>query len=148
MKTIVIYASVHHGNTEKISKVISETLNCKMVKAETVDVTTLKDYDLIGFGSGIYAGKFHKNIVKLIDTLPNNFGKKAFVYSTSGQGKTNYNSSIRSKLQEKALEIVGEFACKGFNTFGPLKLFGGINKGRPNSDDVQAAKIFAQKLIK
>lgn len=148
MKTLIIYSSVHHGNTEKIAKVIAETLNCKMLKVETVDVDTLKNYDLIGFGSGIYSGKFHKSMLELIDILPNKIEKKAFIYSTSGQGKFNYNNPIKSKLEGKAFEIVGEFACKGFDTFGPFKLIGGIAKGRPNSDDLQAAKTFAQKLIK
>lgn len=148
MKTLIVYSSVHHGNTEKIAKVIAETLNSEMLKAETVDVETLKNYDLIGFGSGVYAGKFHKSMLKLIDTLPNNLGKKAFVFSTSGQGKVDYNNNIKSKLKEKAFEIVGNFACKGFDTFGPFKLIGGISKGRPNSDDLQAAKTFAEKLIK
>lgn len=150
MKTLIIYASVHHGNTEKITKVIAETLNCKMLKAETVDVDTLKNYDLIGFGSGIFSGKFkfHKSIIELIDSLPKQFAKKAFIYSTSGQGNVSYNNPIKSKLEEKGFEIIEMFACKGFNTAGPLKLIGGIAKDRPNSDDMQAAKTFAQKILK
>lgn len=149
MKILTVYASVHHGNTEKVTKVIAETLNCKMLKAENIEVDTLKDYDLIGFGSGIFTGKFkfHKSMIKLIDSLPNQLGKKAFIYSTSGQGNVNYNNPIKSKLEEKGFEIIGMFACKGFNTAGPLKLVGGIAKERPNSDDLQAAKTFAQKII-
>ena len=149
LKILTVYASVHHGNTEKVTKVIAETLNCKMLKAENIEVDTLKDYDLIGFGSGIFTGKFkfHKSMIKLIDSLPNQLGKKAFIYSTSGQGNVNYNNPIKSKLEEKGFEIIGMFACKGFNTAGPLKLVGGIAKERPNSDDLQAAKTFAQKII-
>ena len=146
MKTLIIYSSVHHGNTEKVAKMIAETLKCEMLKAETVDVDTLKNYSLIGFGSGIYAGKFHKSMIKLIDALPNELGKKAFVFSTSGQGKAGYNNSIKSKLEEKSFTIAGDFACKGFDTFGPFKFIGGLGKGRPNDDDLQAAKVFAQKL--
>ena len=150
LKILTIYASVHHGNTEKITKVIAETLNCKMLKADNIEVDTLKDYDLIGFGSGIFTGKFkfHKSMIELIDSLPNQLGKKAFIYSTSGQGNVSYNNPIKSKLEEKGFEIIGMFACKGFNTAGPLKLVGGIAKDRPNSDDLQAAKTFAQNIIK
>lgn len=146
MKTLIIYSSVHHGNTEKVAKVIAETLKCEMLKAETVDMDTIKNYSLIGFGSGIYAGKFHKSILKLINELPNKLGKKAFVFSTSGQGKASYNNAIKSKLEEKSFTIAGDFACKGFDTFGPFKFIGGLGKGRPNSDDLQAAKVFARKL--
>ena len=149
LRTLIIYTSVHHGNTEKITKVIAETLNCKMLKAETVEVDTLKDYDLIGFGSGIFTGKFkfHKSMIQLIDSLPKQLAKKAFIYSTSGQGNVSYNNPIKSKLEEKGFEIIGMFACKGFNTAGPLNLIGGIAKERPNNDDFQAAKTFAQSLI-
>jgi flavodoxin len=41
---------------------------------------------------------------------------------------------------------VGEFGCAGFNTNKFLKYFGGINKGRPNSEDLKHAEEFALKL--
>ncbi len=150
MKTLIIYQSVHHGNTEKVTKVIAETLNGQMLKPEAVELDKLKDYDLIGFGSGIFPGKFkfHKSVIELVDSLPQQLGKKAFIYSTSGQGNVSYNNPMKSKLKEKGFEIIGEFASKGFNTAGPLKLIGGIAKDRPNSDDLQEAKSFAHELIK
>jgi hypothetical protein len=46
----------------------------------------------------------------------------------------------------KGFTIIGEFSCKGFNTFGPLKLVGGINKGRPNESDLNKAENFARCL--
>jgi flavodoxin len=42
--------------------------------------------------------------------------------------------------------VVDEFNCKGFNTNSFLKLFGGINKGRPNDEDLRKAAEFASKL--
>ena len=42
--------------------------------------------------------------------------------------------------------IVGEFACKGFNKNSFMKYFGGMNKGRPNAEDLKHAEEFAQKL--
>ena len=61
MKTAIVYASVHHGNTEKVVKAIVE----KHPEVELIDATKsgLKDlasYDLIGFASGIFYGKLHK----------------------------------------------------------------------------------------
>lgn len=148
MKTLIIYTSVHHGNTEKIGKVMAEVLNADLVKISDVNVNSLKDYDLIGFGSGIYYGKWHKSIIEVIDKLPTISNKKTFVFSTSGQGKDKYNNSIEQNLKEKGFEIVGSFVCKGYDTFGPFKLIGGIAKNRPNNDDFENAKDFAQKLIK
>ena len=55
MKTAIVYASVHHKNTEKLVKAIAE----KHPEVELIDATKtiLKDlasYDLIGFASGIF----------------------------------------------------------------------------------------------
>ena len=125
---------------------MAEYLNADLIKINDVNVNTLRDYDLIGFGSGIYNGKLHKNVVDLIDKLPTLSNKKAFVFSTSGQGKAKYNNTTEQKLKEKGFEVVGSFACKGYDTFGPFKLIGGIAKGRPNENDIQNAKEFAEKL--
>jgi flavodoxin len=42
--------------------------------------------------------------------------------------------------------IVDEFNCHGFNTNSFLKHFGGMNKGRPNDEDLKHAEEFAQNL--
>jgi len=147
LKTLIIYASIHHGNTEKIGKVMAEALNADIIKFNEVNVDTLKNYDLIGFGSGIFYGKFHKGIIEFIENITALPNKKAFIFSTSGQGKEDYNNSIEDKLKEKGFKILGSFACKGFDTFGPFKLIGGIAKGRPNEEDFQKAKAFAREII-
>lgn len=146
MENLIIYESIHHGNTEKIGKIMAEYLNAYLVKVKDVNVNILKDYDLIGFGSGVYNGKFHKNILDLIEKLPAMANKKAFVFSTSGTGKIKYNKLVEQKLKEKGFEGVGDFTCKGYDTFGPFKLIGGLSKGRPNNNDITMAKEFVEKL--
>lgn len=47
-------------------------------------------------------------------------------------------------LVKHGLSVVGDFSCKGWDTNSFLKLFGGINKGRPNADDLEEARIFAR----
>jgi hypothetical protein len=42
--------------------------------------------------------------------------------------------------------IVDESNCVGFNTNSFLKRFGGINRGRPNAEDLKHAEEFAQDL--
>jgi flavodoxin len=143
----MIYSSIHHNNTEKIGRVMAEAINADIVEAKHIRIDTLDNYNLIGFGSGIYAGKFHKNVLDLISKLPKLNNKKAFVFSTSGTGVTKYNVRVEEELKKHGFEIIGNFACKGYNTFGPLKLFGGIGKDRPNAEDLQNAKDFAKKLI-
>jgi flavodoxin len=56
------------------------------------------------------------------------------------------HSKLRKKLEVKGYLIVDEFACKGFNTNSFMKYFGGMNKGRPNAEDLKNAEEFAKKL--
>ncbi len=45
-----------------------------------------------------------------------------------------YNTYIRAFLK-----IIRDrkFGCKGYDAFGPFKLFGGIAKGHPDEDDIK-----------
>ena len=58
------------------------------------------------------------------------------------------HSPTKQKLQFKSYKIVDEFIYIGWNTNSFLKLFGGINKGRPNAEDLKNAEEFAKNLIK
>lgn len=149
MKTLIIYMSIHHGNTEKIGKAMADVFKAKLVKPQDVDINTIAEYDLIGFGSGIYWQKHHKSLLNFVGNLPNLKNKKAFVFSTRGIGPVwIYHRPIKKKLSEKGVDIIGEFSCRGFDTVGPFRLVGGINKGRPNEKDLENAKNFAKGLLK
>ena len=50
--------------------------------------------------------------------------------------------------EEKNCRCLGVFYCKGFDTFGPFKLVGGINKNRPNTEDMEQAVPFYRGLNK
>ena len=110
----------------------------------------LSQYDLVGFGSGIDSGKHYSELLDFADLLPQVADKQAFIFSTSGVSNETYKSKIhsllREKLQSKGYTIVDEFNCKGFNTNSFLKFFGGMNKGRPNDEDLKLAEEFAQRL--
>jgi flavodoxin len=148
MKTLIICFSYHHKNTAKIALVFASTLNAEIKTPPEVNPNGLSEYDLIGFGSGIYFGKHHKVLLDLADKLPQVTNKKAFIFSTSGQtGKmSKFHQKLREKLQSKGLNIVDEFNCAGFDTYGLMKIVGGLNKGQPNEDDLKQAEVFAQSL--
>jgi len=55
--------------------------------------------------------------------------------------------ALREKLQSRGYVVVDEFSCPGFNTNSFLTLFGGINKGRPNAEDLMHAEEFARNLL-
>ena len=145
MKSLIVYVSVEHGNTEKVAKAISEVLGAELKEAKEVDPRALQGYDLVGFGSGIFFGKFHARLLQLVTEMPqSNF--KAIIFSTSGCGKTDVHDALRKKLEGKECQIAGDFACKGWDTYKPFKLVGGINKGRPDENDLARAREFAKGL--
>lgn len=146
MKTLLIYKSIHHGNTEKIAKVMANTLESELLDLKDANTDLIEEYDLIGFGSGIYHNKPHKELIKFIDNLDTVKSKKAFVFTTSGRGIIGYNDLLKKKLSQKGFEIIGDFSCKGFDTWGPFKLFGGLNKGKPDEKDLKNVKKFAESL--
>ncbi|MEM4500245.1 MAG: flavodoxin family protein [Candidatus Woesearchaeota archaeon] len=149
MKALIVYLSFHHKNTEKIAKVFSKVLNAQIIdllKFRDVSKLNIFDYDLIGFGSGIYFGKHHRKLLEFVDSLPIN-KMKVFIFSTCGINFKLFNHyAIRKKLKQKHFEILGEFSCKGYDTYGFLKLIGGINKNHPNEEDIRRAEEFAKKL--
>ena len=150
MKSLIIYFSFHHKNTEKIAKILAQVLNSEIKKTFEVKPEEINQYDLIGFGSGIYFWRHHPSLFKLIERLPEIKEKDAFIFSTSGIKipLIDFHKPLRKKLIQKGFKILSEFSCLGFDSFGPLKFFGGINKGRPNEKDLEKAKKFAIELKK
>jgi len=151
MKTLIIYVSVHHGNTEKVARAMANALGADLLQVQQADANVLEQYDLIGFGSGIYFGKHHKSLFDFVDRLPAIKNKKAFIFSTSGLRKIpfihDFDKPLREKLQRKGFDIIGEFSCRGLDTYRATKLVGGINKGRPDARDFEQAQDFARALL-
>ena len=145
MKTLIIYSSSHHANTEKIAFAMAEVLGADVLKASNVKKDDLSRYDTIGIGSGIYGGRFNKDLIAFVDGADFS-GKNVFVFSTSGFGRSDFNISMTAHLENKKAKIIGSFACKGFDTFFIFKLFGGVAKGHPDADDIKNAQDFARGL--
>jgi flavodoxin len=148
MKTLIVCVSEHHGNTKKIADAMAAVLDARVSHPDDVNVEELGDYDLIGLGSGIAFGKHYKRLLEFVDALPA-LHAKTFVFSTRGASHgASHHAALKSKLAEKGLTVVGEFSCRGFDTYGPMKLIGGIAKGRPNEQDLRDAQKFAESLEK
>jgi flavodoxin len=150
MKSLLVVISVHHNSTGKIAEIMAKVLDAQIKKPKQIDPEELQEYDLVGFGSGIYGEKHHESLFDLADKLPQVSKKKAFLFSTAGitgkQKVKDDHTPLRAKLESKGYIIVDEFGCKGYNTNSFLKYFGGMNKGRPNADDLKRAEEFARNL--
>lgn len=149
MKTAIIYYSKHHGNTKKLLDAVKKAANDEITLFDVTqaDAVNLNDYDLIGFASGIYYSKFEKRVLKFAkDKTPDK--KDVFFIYTYGAEKTGYTKAIREALADKNVNILGEYGCLGFNTFGPFKLIGGIAKNHPTDTEIKNAVSFYNSLYK
>ena len=142
MKILFIYESVHHGNTEKLVHEMSGVCGGAALKARDFRESYMDDFDCIGFGSGIYFGRFHKEVEAVLNALPAGEGKAVFLFSTSGRGLQAYNRKPAKMLQSRGYCLCGDFSCKGYDTYGLLKKIGGIAKGHPDENDMEKAREF------
>jgi flavodoxin len=151
---LVVVFSYHHKNTEKIAHVIAKVLDAPVKTSQQVNPGEILEYDLVGFGSGIYSATFDASILDLADRLPQVNNKNAFLFSTYGapafianrEFVENNHSQIRKKLMSKGYTVIGEFGCAGWNTNSFLKYFGGLNKGKPDAKDLMNAEAFARDM--
>ena len=138
MKILIIVKSKHKDNTLKIAEAMSEVAPVTVTTLENVEHFNLNEYDIIGYGSGIYFGKHDRELLKFIK---NNDDKKlyCFVFSTSGSKTFEKNNShIIKLLKSKNKVVLGSFGCLGFDKFFIFALGGGINKCHPDINDFEA----------
>ena len=145
MKTAVCYYSRHHGNTRKVLEAMGEEGDLDLIDVTARQAVRLEEYDCIGFASGVYFGKFQESVLAFArQYLP--AGKPVFFVYTYGGTKGSGAKDLEDIAREKSSPVLGEFSCRGYDTFGPFKLVGGIAKGRPNARDLEKARKFYREL--
>ncbi|MFF2084126.1 flavodoxin family protein [Nocardia sp. NPDC058176] len=149
MKVVIVCKSVSHGNTQRVAEAMAGVLDARIVTPDQVRPGELADYDLVGFGSGIYNMNFHRDLRKFVAALPGQQRGRAFVFSSSGFPEPplrRYAHDLARRIEGKGFEVVDIFGCRGFDTWLPLRVIGGIRKGHPDAADLAAARAFAEKL--
>jgi flavodoxin len=155
LRSLVVVFSYHHNNTEKIANAVAKVLGAEVKTPQQVKPEEIADYDLVGFGSGIYSATFDPSVLDIADRLPQVGNTKVFLFSTYGapafvadrEFVGRNHSQIREKLKAKGYEVIGEFGCAGWNTNSFLKYFGGLNKGKPDAGDLGNAETFARDML-
>lgn len=116
----IIYASVHHKNTD------------------------IGGENLIVFASGIYFNTFHKAILDYIRRTDLD-SKTCILLYTCGLRYRDYAGQTGELLAERGAAYIGSCYCRGFDTYGPLEKIGGIAKKHPTESDlVRVAKRMEQ----
>ena len=145
MKTAICYYSRHHGNTLKVLEGMAREGDVDLIDVTTRQAVRLEDYDCSGFASGIYGTTFHKAVAAFArQYLP--AGKPVFFVYTYGGAKGSGARAVAVVAREKNCPVLGEFSCKGYDTFGPFKLVGGIAKGHPDEKDLEKARCFYREV--
>ena len=146
-KTLILYRSPHHGNTKKLLDAIATAYPDVTLAKAGEDSFDGDAYDVIGIASGVYAGKLHRTVRKALGGV-NAKGRRAFaVYTCGDKEGSKYGERLTVLLESHGFVSQGFYWCIGHDSFGPLRLIGGVNKGRPNEDDIQGAVQFYQQII-
>lgn len=148
--TLLVYTSVHHRNTDRIAREMAAVLGAECCSPAECPYSRLANVDLLGLGSGIYYGRIHEELRHWIRDLPDaQAGRlRVFIFTTSGLPflARAWHWPVKKSLAQKGYEIAGEFACRGFDTWGPLWLTGGLNRRHPDERDFLRAREFAGRL--
>lgn len=147
MHAAIIYASHHHGNTKKIVDAVEKECDVTSFDAEKDEIPNLSECEYIGFASGIDFGKFYAPVTEAAKRVLTK-GQKVFAMFTCGSGSNEkYASEIKQIATECGCEFIGFYGCKGYDSFGPFKLIGGINKAHPDKDDLFCAVAFCGDFL-
>lgn len=148
-RTIIVCKSVSHGNTKQIADIIGGVLGARVVDPAEIDAAELSSYDFVGFGSGVRNMDFYRELRDFVGSLPEDRRGKAFVFYTSGFSEPpfrRYERNFTRLLEQSGFEVVDTSSCYGYDTFLPLRIVGGLRKGRPSTTDFDAARTFAEGL--
>lgn len=130
MKTAICYYSRHHGNTRQVLEAMAREGDVELIDVTTRQTVRLERYDCIGFASGIYAFAFHPAVAEFArQYLPQ--GKPVFFVDTYGGFRGSGPKAVAEIAREKGCPVLGEFHCKGYDTFGPFPAGGRDRQGPP-----------------
>ena len=145
-KIVIFYYSYSAMSTEKLVKGIQNSFpNIEILLLPSEEKNDVSSYDYIGFASGIYAWDFGKPIYEKLEKLKGLEGKKCFSLCTSTAGNEKYVLYPKESIEKKGGKFIGGWGCPGKAVFFPLNLFGGVNKVRPNDDDIKTGSEYLKK---
>ncbi len=143
-KILIVYYSISHLNTYNLLKNTLKGDNYIFfnVIKDNQEMINFDDFSKIILASGIYFNKMGENLYNFIKINQKELLTKEVIFIfTSGIRINYYKLKMKKTLLEFGIESK-TFGTKALDTYGPLKLFGGINKKRPNKDDIKKLEDF------
>ena len=148
MRIVIVQVSIHHHNTAKISEAMAAAIGAQMMSITEAANSPAESWDLLGLGSGIFFGAHHKSLLRFASQLQNP-PAASFLYSTAGLPSLGWlwHRSLRQIMARKSIPVLGEACFAGWDTVGPLRWIGGVQRGRPNQHDLDRAARFAKHVV-
>jgi Fe-S-cluster-containing hydrogenase component 2 len=149
MKCLIIYFSLT-GNTKKIASAIHKGLTgsgerCDLSTIKQVNMAELKQYDLIGIGSPVWAS-VPPNVENFITAMPVFNGNHCFVFSTHGASPERFFPRAVELLANRGLTVIGIGDWYG-SVYIPNMPKPYFTDGHPDAVDQQEACDFGAKML-
>jgi flavodoxin len=137
MTDIVVLVDSRGGNTRKLADAIASELG---VTVGDLSAPLPGDAKTLFLGSGTYGGKPGESMKKFISSKEF-AGRKVALFGTSGscEGAKKMIDGMAEELGKKGAAILGNYHCRGKFLF--------TNRGHPDKEDLENAKIFAKEMI-
>jgi flavodoxin/ferredoxin len=153
MRATIVYFS-QTGNTEKVTYALYDRLQeagymvTPLLYEDVADFPeALEGIEILGVGFPTFFGYPPKFIEAFLKGLPKVKGTSAFVFTTYGgatAGDSLYEAA--SALKKRGYTILGGLKLEGSDSY-PQGRELGINAGRPDEDDLQAAAEFVDMIL-
>jgi len=150
VKAIIIYYS-QTGNTKKVAEAIQEGLveagvECRLARLKDLNpAKDLAEYDLIGLGSLVMAGKEPANVSAFISAMKKVDGKLGFAFCTHGTLPSEFLGRVVSQLRQRGLTVIGWEDWFGSAVY-PLIPKPYFTDGHPDEVDLEEARAFGREL--
>ncbi len=124
------------GNTKKLADEIAKAVGCK---AEQIPSPIEDKVDILFLGASVYWGGISSEVKGYIQTLNKDSIGKVVVFSSSALTERAF-LQMQKKLQSCGIPVESRnFYCRGE--------FTAFHKGRPNREDLDAARKFSTEMI-
>ena len=125
------------GNTKRLAEAIADELG---VEALPITAPINGKADVLLLGNSYYAFTIAPEVRDFVAGLSQNNVGKIVNFGTAAMMKSTYKK-VRAVADTVGIPVLDrEFHCKGE--------FKGMNKGRPNEEDLKAAREFARSIKK
>lgn len=125
------------GNTKRLAEAIAKELG---VEALPISAPITEKVDVLLLGNSYYAFTIAPEVRDFVAGLEKDKVGRIVNFGTAAMMNSTYKK-VRSVAATRGIPVLDkEFHCKGE--------FKGMNKGRPNADDIKAAIDFVRNLKK